>query len=67
MAVVIKDLLAKSDDGKRVVVGAEDVKILATAGVEGERLKALGDFQIEVRMKGGDAVQRTVSVRAPEA
>ena len=68
MAVTIKELLAKSQDGQRVVVGAEDVKILTQAGkgVEGDRLKALGDFQIEVRVKGGDALQRTVSVRAPE-
>ena len=69
MADTIKGLLAKNEDSRRVVVGPEDIKFVGgrSEGVEGDRLKALGDFQAEVRIRGGDvAVQRTVSVIAPE-
>lgn len=75
MAESIKAALAQSTEGARVVVGAEDITIVQHGddeignqdkGVEGDRLKALGDFQVEVRVKGGEAVVRTVSVQAQE-
>ena len=66
----IKAILAETDAGSKVVIGAEDVTILEEngedKGVEGERLKALGDFRVEIRVKGGEPVERTVSVRAQE-
>lgn len=76
MAESIKAVLAQTTEGARVVVGAEDIIIVQhqddefgrqDEGVEGDRLKALGDFQVEVRVKGGEAVVRTVSVKAQEA
>lgn len=76
MAESIKAVLAQSTEGARVVVGAEDITIVQNQddefghqdeGVEGDRLKALGDFQVEVRVKGGEAVVRIVSVKAQEA
>lgn len=75
MAESIKAILAESTEGARVVVGAEDITILQDEddefghqykGIEGDRLKVLGDFQVEVRVKGGETVVRTVSVKAQE-
>lgn len=67
----MKAILSQTEEGARVVLAAEDVKILAPEdvepqdmGIEGDRLKALGEFQVETRVKGGEAVVRTVSVRA---
>ena len=69
----MKAVLAQTQEGARVVLGPEEVTIVGRqmkddgpeeTGIEGDRLKALGDFQVEVRVKGGDAVVRTVSVRA---
>jgi ribosomal protein L9 len=71
-----KAVLDQTEEGSRVVLGAEDIKFLGTeqmeaaesqeTGIEGGRIKALGDFQVEARVKGGDTVIRTVSVRAQE-
>lgn len=75
MAESIKAILAETTEGARVVVGAEDITIIQDEddefghqykGIEGDRLKALGNFQVEVRVKGGEAVARTVSVKAQE-
>ena len=67
----MKALLSQTEEGARIVLAAEDVKILVPEGVEaqdvgieGDRVKALGEFQVEARVKGGEAVVRTVSVRA---
>ena len=67
----MKAMLSRTEEGARVVLAAEDVKILVpedvepqSIGIEGDRLKALGEFQVEARVKGGEAVMRTVSVRA---
>ena len=67
----IKAMLSQTEEGARVVLAAEDIKILVPEdvetqdiGIEGDRLKALGDYQVEARVKGGEAVVRTVSVRA---
>ena len=73
MADSIKALLAREEETARVVVGAEDISIIGgvrgggeDSGIEGDRLKALGDFQVEVRVKGGEPVLRTVTVRAQD-
>lgn len=77
MAESIKAVLAQTTEGARVVIGAEDIAIVQDKhdgigyqdkGIEGDRLKALGDFQVDIRVKGGEAVvRRTVSVKAQEA
>lgn len=75
MADSIKAVLAEKSGGARVVIGAEDIAIVQDEddelghqdkGIEGDRLKALGDFQVAIRVKGGEAVVRTVSVKAQE-
>ncbi|KAL9101358.1 MAG: hypothetical protein Q9163_003381 [Psora crenata] len=71
MAESIKALIGSDEESARVVIGAEDISILGDevegSGIEGDRLKALGDFQVEVRVKGGEPVLRTVSVRSQDA
>ncbi len=73
MAESIKAVLATTSEGARVVVGAEEITIVQDEnggtgnqdkGIEGDRLKALGDFRVEVGIKGGATVVRTVSVKA---
>ena len=73
IAESIKAVLAQTKEGARVVIGPEDISILKRdeetyeeKGIEGDRLKALGDFQVEVRVKGGDPVVRTISVKAQD-
>ncbi len=62
--------LAMDEEGKRIVLGPEDVTILqerATEnGMEPGRIKALGTFVVDLRVKGGNPVRRTVNVRAQE-
>ncbi|KAL9120045.1 MAG: hypothetical protein Q9187_003400 [Circinaria calcarea] len=75
IAASIKALLglkAESGDEEaaRVVLNADDV-IIAQKDVEdssGEagRIKALGDFAIDIRVKGGEPVRRMVRVKAQE-
>lgn len=60
----IKALLAQDEEGARIVLSAEDVTILTGEGVEGgDRVKSLGEFPVEVKVRGGrDTVRRIVSV-----
>lgn len=76
IAESIKAVLATTSEGARVVVGAEDITIVQDKNggtghqekaMDGDRLKALGDFRVEVGIKGGATVVRTVSVKAQEA
>ena len=71
----IKALLAKSEEATRIALGPEDLKFVQEQssdsddqvdGIEGERLKALGDFEVVIKVKGGSPVTRTVSVRPQE-
>lgn len=59
------------EEGKRIVLGPEDVTIIrerATEdGMEPGRIKALGTFAVDLRVKGGNTVRRTVNVRAQAA
>lgn len=75
IAESIKAVLAGTSEGARVVIGAEDIAIIQhesdesghqDKGIERDRLKVLGDYQVEIRVKGGEPVTRTVSVKAQE-
>lgn len=67
IAEQIKAVLGKTQEGARVVLGAEDITILHYLGTEvkdeADRLKRLGDFPVDIQVKNGEAVRRTVSVR----
>lgn len=75
IAASIKALLglkAESGDEEaaRVVLNADDVIIvqedMADSTGEAGRIKALGDFAIDIRVKGGEPVRRMVRVKAQE-
>lgn len=70
IAESIKALLAETEEGARVVIGADDVKIIRNEGeqdAEADRLKALGKYQVEIQVKGGEPVIRIVNIKAQEA
>ena len=56
------------EDGKRVVISADEVSIIreraTEEGIEPGRIKALGTYAANFRVKGGEAVRRSVVVRA---
>ncbi|KAI4231110.1 MAG: hypothetical protein L6R40_007849 [Gallowayella cf. fulva] len=66
----IKAMLAGSEEGARVVLAPEDVSIIEeeneTVAIEADRLKALGSYKIEIRLKGVDPIQRLVIIRPQE-
>lgn len=69
IAESINALLAETEEGAKVVIGAHDVKIIRTeeeSDGETDRLKTLGDFQVEIHVKGGGPVARTISIKAQE-
>ena len=70
MAEAIKAVLAGDDESARVVIAAEDIKIIGDGGmtgaIEGDRLKALGEFEVEIRVKGGGVMRRVVCVKAQD-
>lgn len=63
-------MLAGSEEGARVVLAPEDVSIIEeeneTVAIEADRLKALGSYKIEIRLKGVDPIQRLVIIRPQE-
>lgn len=69
IAESIKALLAETEEGARVVIGTDDVKIVRNEGeqdAEADRLKALGEYRVEIQVKGGEPVTRTVRIEAQE-
>lgn len=66
----IKVVLAEDEEGARVVLGPEDIRIVDEAteerGIEDDRLKALGNYEVEIRLKGVDPLRRKVSIRAQD-
>ena len=56
----------ESQDAARLVVSAEDIKIVEgdgiEAGAEMDRIKTLGTFQISLQVKGGEPVQTQILV-----
>ncbi|KAL8709712.1 MAG: hypothetical protein Q9225_007410, partial [Loekoesia sp. 1 TL-2023] len=59
----IKAVLAEDEEGARVVLGPEDIRIVEEAneerGIEEDRLKVLGNYEVEIRVKGVGPLRRT--------
>lgn len=54
---------ANGPRGSRVVINPENVEFLDQSTVEGDKIKAIGEYDIEVKMKGtADFVRRKVIV-----
>lgn len=75
IAESMKAILAQTKEGARTVIGPEDITVVEpenaqpedqTNGIEGDRIKALGDFQVEIRVKGAETIVRTISVTAQD-
>lgn len=67
----IKAVLANDKEGANLVIAPEDIHILygsndevATeeAGVKVDRLKSLGEYRFEIRLKGVDPIRRLVHI-----
>ncbi|KAL8981812.1 MAG: hypothetical protein Q9205_003510 [Flavoplaca limonia] len=71
IAESIKAILTTNEESARVVLPPEDIKIdepeNEDVGVDADRLKALGNYQIEIRVKGTESIRRRVIVKAQEA
>ena len=67
IAASVKELLSKDAEGSRIVLGPEDISF-AIATEESDRVKHLGQFDIEIKVKGSPkALRRTIKVVAEEA
>lgn len=61
----IKESLAENDEAARVVLTEGDVKFVGLDETDAVRVKHLGDYEVEIQVKGaGSPVKRTVRVRA---
>lgn len=64
IAASIKELLAKDAEGSRIVLGPEDISF-AIATEESDRVKHLGQFDVDIKVKGSPkTLRRTINVVA---
>lgn len=56
----IKAALAPNEEASKISFGDEDVRFVSPAGVEGDKVKMLGEFEVEVRIKGSEGTVRKV-------
>jgi len=62
----IKALLAENDEAARVVLTDEDIKFVGPRGVDAIRVKHLGEYEVEIQVRGApQPVRREVRVVAP--
>ena len=69
IVVELMALLAKDEEGSRVVLSAEDITFVNSEGEgdERHRVKNLGIFEIDISVKGAsDVLRRTIKVNAQE-
>ena len=66
--VALAPKVAYDADVGRIVLSAEDIKLSHDdeTAEDQERIKTLGDFQVDITVKGGQAVRRTVRVKAQQ-
>lgn len=66
IAATIRAVLAENAEGSRIVLGPEDITF-AIETEEKDRVKHLGTFDVDIRVKGAaEAVRRKVTVHAQE-
>jgi hypothetical protein len=59
-------ILAEDGEGSRVVLTPDDI-VFVSKGEEKDRVKHLGTFEIDIKVKGAtSAVRRSITVRAQE-
>jgi len=69
VAATVRAVLARNDEAARVALAEEDITFVGqTLGDDETRLKHLGDFEVEMRIRGADeAVKRIVRVLPQDA
>lgn len=66
IASSIKAILTEDNDGSRILLGPEDITFAVETEEKG-RVKHLGTFEVDIRVKGApNAVRRTITVKAQE-
>jgi hypothetical protein len=66
IASTIRAVLAEDAEGSRIVLGPEDITF-AMETEEKDRVKHLGTFEVDIRVKGApEAVRRKITVNAQE-
>lgn len=66
IAANLKAILAEHEEGARVVLSPEDITFVEGMD-EGDRVKQLGSFEIDIKVKGAtEAVRRTINVQAQD-
>ncbi|QSZ30429.1 hypothetical protein DSL72_004952 [Monilinia vaccinii-corymbosi] len=66
VAAKIKTILDQDSKGKRVVFGPEDIKFVQETE-EKDRVKHLGIFEVDIRLKGApEAVRRAIKINAQD-
>jgi len=64
IAANLRAILAENDEGSRIVLSPEDITFVKEVE-DKDRVKHLGTFEIDIRLKGADGVvRRTISVNA---
>jgi len=67
VVVAIRAAMAENDEAKMVVLREEDVRFVDLAAEDGERVKHVGEFVVEVKVKGvEEGVKRNIRVVAQE-
>jgi ribosomal protein L9 len=62
----LKAILAEDGEGSRVVLTSEDI-VFVRQGEEKDRVKHLGTYEIDIKVKGATAAsRRTITVKAQE-
>jgi ribosomal protein L9 len=62
----LKAILAEDGEGSRVVLTSEDI-VFVSQGEEKDRVKHLGTFEIDIKVKGATAAsRRIITVKAQE-
>ena len=60
----------ENEEAARVVLNAEDISVVKEEGADiagdVDRIKSLGDFAVNIRVKGGESVRKMIRVRAQE-
>lgn len=68
IAASVRAALSQTEEGARVVLSSEDFTFVREPGSdsagEADRVKTLGNFQVDVQVKGGGTVRRVVTVEA---
>ena len=69
----MRAILAENDEAARVIFGEEDVRFLNVKDgdsvvAETDKVKSLGEYQVEIRIRGAEeTIKRTVRVLPQEA